>query len=92
MLHSQTAPLLPACLLSPAGEAAADAARSIAAQISTLEAQAAGHAEELRELQGMKQVRGAAGASRGLHHHETVWAATADLTGVHVPGRAAVKQ
>lgn len=40
-----------------AGEAAADAARSIAAQLATLQAQAAGQAEELRELQGMKQVR-----------------------------------
>ena len=44
------------CVSSYAGEAASDASRSIATQLATLEAQAAGQAEELRELQGMQQV------------------------------------
>jgi hypothetical protein len=38
------------------GESAADAARSIAAQLSALEVQAAGQAAECKELLAMKQV------------------------------------
>jgi hypothetical protein len=38
------------------GESAADAARSIVTQLSALEAQAAGQAEEYKELLAMKQV------------------------------------
>jgi hypothetical protein len=48
-----------------AGETAADAARGISTQLSSLEAQAAGQAEELRELQAMKQVGPARGTGGG---------------------------